>query len=97
MTVYADTIAKPGGAGLVYAEFGIGSALAGAVCAWLPQRFALRARYVSFAAALFAGMLVLFIGAQLVSVPAAVAVASFTVAPCMISLYGLTERLLPSR
>lgn len=96
VTVYADSVDDPGAAGLVYAEFGIGSALAGAACAWLPQRFSLRARYVSFAAILCAGMLILFIGAQLVSVPAAVAVASFTVAPYMISLYALTERLAPA-
>ncbi len=96
VTVYANTIDKPGASGLVYAEFGIGSALAGAACAWLPPRFTLRARYVSFAATLFVGMLVLFLGAQLVSVPAAVAVASFTVAPYMISLYALTERLAPT-
>jgi MFS family permease len=96
VTVYAHTIDRPGASGLVYAEFGIGSALAGAACGWLPQRFSLRARYVSFAAALFAGMLVLFVGARLVSVPAAVAVASFTVAPYMISLYALTDRLAPA-
>ncbi|MER5527223.1 MFS transporter [Streptomyces sp. NPDC002677] len=96
VTVYANTIDKPGASGLVYAEFGIGSALAGAACAWLPQTFSLRARYVSFAAILCAGVLILFIGAQLVSVPAAVAVASFTVAPYVISLYALTERLAPA-
>ncbi|MFF1453672.1 MFS transporter [Streptomyces sp. NPDC058274] len=96
VTVYADKIDTPGAAGLVYAEFGIGSALAGAACAWLPQRFSLLTRYVFFAATLFAGMLVLFIGAQVASVPVAVAVASFTVAPYMISLYALTERLAPA-
>ncbi|MCT9083983.1 MFS transporter [Streptomyces fulvoviolaceus] len=96
VTVYADTIGRPGVSGLVYAEFGIGSALAGAACAWLPRRFGLRARYVSFAAVLFVGMLVLFAGARLVSLPAAVALASFTVAPYMISLYALTERLAPT-
>ncbi|MEU9348439.1 MFS transporter [Streptomyces sp. NPDC048278] len=96
VTVYAGTIDKPGAAGLVYAEFGIGSALAGAACAWLPQKFSLRARYVSFAAILCAGMVILFIGGQLVSLPAAVALASFTVAPYMISLYALTERLAPA-
>ncbi|MCG7210159.1 MFS transporter [Streptomyces arenae] len=96
VTVYASTIGEPGASGLVYAEFGIGSALAGAACAWLPQKFSLHARYVSFAALLCAGMLILFISAQLVSVPAAVAVASFTVAPYMISLYALTERLAPA-
>lgn len=96
VTVYANTIDKAGASGLVYAEFGIGSALAGAACAWLPQHFSLRARYVTFAATLCAGMVVLFVGAHLVSVPAAVAVASFTVAPYMISLYALTERLAPA-
>ncbi|MEU3520938.1 MFS transporter [Streptomyces sp. NPDC006654] len=69
VTAYASTIGEPGASGLVYAEFGIGSALAGAACAWLPQKFSLRARYVSFAAILCAGMLILFIGAQLVSAP----------------------------
>ncbi|MGW6907855.1 MFS transporter [Streptomyces sp. NPDC054940] len=97
VTVYADIIGEPGAAGLVYAEFGIGSALAGAACAWLPQRFSLRARYLTFAAVLFAGMLVLFAGARTVSLPAAVAVAGCTVAPYMISLYALTERLAPVR
>lgn len=96
VTVYADTVDRPGVSGLVYAEFGIGSALAGAACAWLPGRFGLRARYVAFAAVLFGGMLVLFAGARLVSFPVAVALASFTVAPYMISLYALTERLAPT-
>ncbi|MCX4703690.1 MFS transporter [Streptomyces sp. NBC_01373] len=96
VTVYAGTIDKPGASGLLYAEFGIGSALAGLACAWLPQRFSLRARYVSFTAALFVGMLILFIGAQLVSLPVAVALAGFTVAPYMISIYALTERLAPA-
>ncbi|MEU6142685.1 MFS transporter [Streptomyces sp. NPDC047081] len=96
VTVYADTIDKPGAAGLIYAEFGIGSALTGVACAWLPRQFSLRARYLSFAATLCAGTLFLFIGAQLISLPAAVAAASLTVAPYMISLYALTERLAPT-
>ncbi|MCI3276763.1 MFS transporter [Streptomyces cylindrosporus] len=96
VTVYADAIDEPGAAGLVYAEFGIGSALAGVACAWLPRQFTLRARYLSFAATLCAGMLVLFVGARLLSLPAAVAAASLTVAPYMISLYALTERLAPA-
>lgn len=95
VTVYADRIGQPGASGLVYAEFGIGSALAGAACVWLPTRFSLRARYVTFAALLFVGTLVLFAGARLVSLPAAVAVAGCTVAPYMINLYALTERLAP--
>jgi MFS family permease len=76
-------------AGLVYADFGVGSALAGAACAWLPRRFTLRARYPVFAAALVVGMIALTV----LPVPVGVAVASVTVAPYMICLYGLTERL----
>ncbi|MGW4908690.1 MFS transporter [Streptomyces sp. NPDC004270] len=96
VTVYADTIGETGAAGLVYAEFGMGSALAGAACAWLPRRFTLRARYVTFAAALFVGMLLLYAGAHVLPLPAAVPVASVTVAPYMITLYTLTERLAPA-
>ncbi|MCG7204755.1 MFS transporter [Streptomyces arenae] len=96
VTVYADAIGKPGASGLLYAVFGIGSALSGFACAWLPQRFSPRLRYVSFAATLFVGMLVLFLGARTGSFPVAMALASFTVAPYMISLYALTERLAPA-
>jgi predicted MFS family arabinose efflux permease len=84
VTAYA-----PNGAGLIYAEFGVGSALAGAACAWLPRRFALRLRYLVFAATLFIGMIAL----TLLPAPIGVAVAGVTVAPYMICLYSLTERL----
>ncbi|MFJ7116487.1 MFS transporter [Streptomyces albogriseolus] len=96
VTVYADAIGEPGASGLLYAVFGIGSALSGFACAWLPQRFSPRLRYVSFAATLFVGMLVLYLGAQTGSFPFTMALASFTVAPYMISLYALTEWLAPA-
>jgi MFS family permease len=95
VAVYADTAGRPGAAGLVYAEFGVGSALAGAACAWLPGRFTLRGRYLTFAATLLAGTAILPAGGAGLSLHAAVAVASVTVAPYMISLYALTERLAP--
>ncbi|MGW3290136.1 MFS transporter [Streptomyces sp. NPDC001002] len=95
VTAYADDSGRPGTAGLLYAVFGIGSALAGAACAWLPARFTLRLRYVTFAATLLLGGLTLVAGERLHAVPAAVAVASVTVAPYLISLYALTERLAP--
>ncbi|HEX4223194.1 MAG TPA: MFS transporter [Pseudonocardiaceae bacterium] len=84
VTAYA-----PNSAGLIYAEFGVGSALAGAACAWLPRRFTLRLRYLVFAGTLFVGMIAL----TLLPVPIGVAVAGVTVAPYMICLYSLTERL----
>ncbi|MEV0904225.1 MFS transporter [Streptomyces hokutonensis] len=96
VTAYADDSGHPGGAGLLYALFGIGSALAGAACAWLPARFTLLRRYVTFAAALLLGTLTLVAGYGLHAVPAAMAVAGVTVAPYMVSLYALTERLAPA-
>jgi hypothetical protein len=96
VTVYAETTGRPGAAGLVYAEFGIGSALAGAACAWLPLQFSLRARYVCFAAALFVAMPALYVGARTVSLPVAAVPAGLAVAPYMISLYALTEQLAPT-
>ncbi|MDH6214313.1 MFS transporter [Streptomyces pseudovenezuelae] len=95
VTAFADGSGRPGTAGLLYATFGIGSALAGAACAWLPPRFTLRHRYMTFAATLLLGGLTLVVGDRLHAVPAAVAIAGVTVAPYMISLYALTERLAP--
>lgn len=95
VTAYAHSIGRPGAAGLIYAIFGAGSALAGAACAWLPRGFAARHRYPAFAAALVAGMLALYIGDRLHAVVPAVAMASVTVAPYMITLYTLTERIAP--
>ncbi|MET7567419.1 MFS transporter [Streptomyces sp. NPDC005492] len=95
VTAYANDSGHPGSAGLLYALFGIGSALAGAACAWLPARFTLIHRYVTFAATLLLGALTLFIGVSQNAVPAAMTLAGVTVAPYMISLYALTERLAP--
>ncbi|WP_369200010.1 MFS transporter [Streptomyces sp. PU-14G] len=96
VTVSAADASQAGAAGLVYAEFGIGSALAGAVCAWLPAAFTQRRRLLVFAALLWAGTLCLLAGDLLHAVPVAVAAAGLTVAPYMICLYTLTEQLAPS-
>lgn len=96
VTAYADASGQPGAAGLLYAELGVGSAVAAAACAWLPQRFTLRQRYVTFAGTLLLGMLALPAGDHLSLLPVAVFVAGVTVAPYMISLYALTERLVPA-
>jgi len=96
VTAYSNESGHPGSAGLLYALFGIGSALAGAACAWLPARFTLRHRYVTFAATLLLGAFTLVVGDRLHAVPTAMTVAGVTVAPYMISLYALTERLAPA-
>ncbi|WP_202819175.1 MFS transporter [Actinosynnema sp. ALI-1.44] len=95
VAAYATGTGQPAAAGLLYAELGIGSALAGVACAWLPRRFKMRHRYVTFSATLLGGMSLLLANGAVVSLPAAIAVASVTVAPYMISLYALTERLAP--
>ncbi|WP_420313006.1 MFS transporter [Streptomyces sp. YS-B37] len=96
VTAYSNESGHPGSAGLLYAVFGIGSAMAGAACAWLPARFGLRRRYVTFAATLLLGTLALVAGERGQVLPAAMAVAGVTVAPYLISLYALTERLAPA-
>jgi MFS family permease len=95
VTAYANAAGQPGAAGLLYAELGVGSALTGVACAWLPQRFTLRQRYVAFAATLLAGMLPLLASDSLLTLQMAIVVASVTVAPYMISLYALTGSLVP--
>ncbi|WP_063744440.1 MFS transporter [Streptomyces sp. NRRL F-525] len=96
VTAYSNESGHPGSAGLLYAVFGIGSAMAGAACAWLPAHFGLRRRYVTFAATLLLGTLTLVAGERGHVLPAAMAVAGVTVAPYLISLYALTERLAPT-
>ena len=95
VAVYADATNQPGAAGLIYAEFGVGSALAGAACAWLPAGFGLRRRYVTFAAALLGATLALSTAGSLLPVPAAVLMASVPVAPYMIAVYALTTQIAP--
>ncbi|WP_163505481.1 MFS transporter [Fodinicola acaciae] len=87
------TAADPLAAGLLYAELGAGSALAGLACAWLPARFGLVWRHRVFAVALAAGCVALVVVRPL---PLAIALASVTVAPYMITLYALTDRLAPT-
>lgn len=91
VTAYAQEIGQPGAAGLIYALLGIGSAAAGAACGLLPSSFPLRRRYLVFAAAMSAGSLPMLV----LPVPVAVAILSVTIAPYMISLYAMTERLAP--
>lgn len=97
VTAYADATDAPGAAGLVYAEFGVGSALAGAACVWLPARFGVRRRYLAFAVALFAGTMFLAAAGSLLTVPVAVLIGSLPVAPYMIAVYALTMRIAPPR
>ena len=88
---YAAASGSPQLAGVYFAALGIGSAVAGAACAWLPARFRLASRRWVFPLALTAGMGVLLWGAVHDLLPLAIAVAGLTVGPYMVTLYSLTE------
>jgi MFS family permease len=89
--------ATPGAAGFLYAELGVGSAFAGLACGWLPARFGRHARYRVFAAGLVIGMSLIGLSGTLLPLPVAILGAGATIAPYMISVYALTERLAAGR
>ncbi|KAA1027858.1 MFS transporter [Pseudonocardia sp. EV170527-09] len=95
VAAYAEAEGSPELAGLYFAELGIGSAVAGAACAWLPRWFGLALRRWLFPLALVLGMLVLLWGAVAGSLPVAIAVAGLAVGPYMVTLYSLTEAQTP--
>ena len=97
VAAYAHETARPGSASLLYALLGLGSALAGLACAWLPARFTARRRYVTFTATLLLGTAVVAAGDVLIPMPIAIAAGGASIAPYMISLYAMTERLAPGR
>ncbi|MCO7191477.1 hypothetical protein [Pseudonocardia sp. McavD-2-B] len=95
VTAYAAAQGTPQLAGLYFAELGIGSAIAGAACAWLPPGFSLALRRWLFPLALVLGMILLFWGAVAGPLPVAIAVAGLAVGPYMVTLYALTEAQTP--
>jgi predicted MFS family arabinose efflux permease len=97
VTAYSARSGHPGAAGLLYAELGVGSALAGLACGWLPDRFGAQARYRTFAGGLLIGMTVIALGGVLLPMPVAVVLAGAAIAPYMISVYSLAERTSAGR
>jgi hypothetical protein len=82
----------PDTAGFLYACLAVGSAVSGFAYAWLPETFRLDTRYVVFSGILVLGMTVL----ALSPLPlVGILVAGCAIAPYMITLYALTDRLAP--
>lgn len=92
VTAHAGETGQPGTAGLLYAELGVGSALVGLACAWLPAGFTPKRRYQVFSATLFVGTAVLLLPLPL---PVTMAVTSLAIAPYLLSVYTLTDLLAP--
>jgi MFS family permease len=94
-TVLATANGQPGLAGLIHAVLGVGSAVAGIGTAFLPERFRHERRVLAAAAALVALSWPLLLVGTLPALTAAVAVLGFAVAPYMIGVFTLGERVVP--
>lgn len=94
-TVLATDAGHPGVAGLVHATLGVGSALAGLATAYLPERLGHERRALAAAWALLVLSLPLLVVGSLVSATATVLVLGLAVAPYMIAVFSLAERVVP--
>src|SRR4051794_3869035 len=93
-TVLATEVGQPGIAGLVHATLGLGSALAGIATAYIPERFGPERRILVAAGALLVLSLPLLLVGSLPALVAAVALLGCAVAPFMIGVFTLAERVV---
>lgn len=97
-TVLATEAGQPGMAGLVHATLGVGSAVAGVATAFIPDRIGLERRVLGAGAALLALSLPLLAVDGLVALVAVVALLGCAVAPFMIGVFTIAERVVvPAR
>jgi MFS family permease len=94
-TVLATQAGQPGLAGLIHAVLGVGSAVAGIGTAFLPARIGQERRVLVAATALVALSWPLLLVDSIGTLIAAVAVLGFAVAPYMIGVFSLAERIVP--
>ncbi|GAA1950993.1 MFS transporter [Nocardioides panacihumi] len=97
-TVLATDAGQPGIAGLVHATLGLGSALAGVATAFIPERIGLERRILTAVAALLLLSLPLLLVDGLPALVPAVAFLGCAVAPFMIGVFTVAERVVvPTR
>ena len=94
-SVLATNAGVPGLTGGLHALLGVGSVIAGLTVAVLPERFAYEQRMRVFAAALLVLSLPLLQVGTLPALAVALGVLGFAVAPYMISVFTLAERITP--
>ena len=94
-TALATADGWPGLAGLMHALLGFGSVIAGLASTALPARIGYERRLVAFAAGLLVLSAPLLLVNSLAGLAAAVTALGFAVAPYMISVFTLAERIVP--
>ena len=87
----------PGATGLLHGLLGVGSVLAGLAVTALPSRFRFERRLVLFASGLLVLSLPLLLVHGLGELAATLAVLGIAVAPYMITVFTLAERITPTR
>ncbi|WP_406341903.1 MFS transporter [Streptomyces sp. NBC_00648] len=96
ITALTERLDRASQTGLVYAAMGVMSAVAGLAMVAVPERLALRARWrIATAALVVLSVPLLFVG-SLGTLYAAVVVLGVAYAPHLITLFALTERLVPA-
>lgn len=97
-TALATAAGQPGVAGLVHATLGLGSAVAGIATAFIPERIGPERRILAAAGALLVLSLPLLLVDGIPALVAVVAVLGCAVAPFMIGVFTLAERVVaPAR
>ncbi|MDN4173359.1 MFS transporter [Nocardioides sp. SOB77] len=94
-TVLADESGRPGLAGLVHATLGVGSAVAGIATAYVPERIGHERRALVAAGSLLVLSLPLLLADSLAAAFVTVLLLGFAVAPYMIAVFSLAERVVP--
>jgi MFS family permease len=94
-TVLATAEGRPGLAGLVHAVLGVSSVITGLAVAGLSPRFTYERRLAVFAAALFGLSVPLLMVGSLAAVVPAIFALGLAVAPYMITVFTLAERIVP--
>jgi MFS family permease len=94
-TVLATDVGQPGLAGLVHATLGVGSAIAGLATAFIPERIGPERRILASALALSLLSVPLLFVDGLFTLFLTVGVLGCAVAPFMIGVFTLAERVVP--
>ncbi|MFD7169442.1 MFS transporter [Streptomyces violascens] len=96
ITALTEQLGRPSQTGLVYAAMGVMSAAAGLAMVAVPERLALPVRWrIATAALVVLSVPLLFVN-TLVGLYATVIVLGVAYAPHLITVFGLTERLVPA-